>query len=45
MLYLVCEGDHRAASVVLGLDPQSLETRTTMAVGVYPDRLAFARKP
>lgn len=45
MVYLVCEGDHRMPSVVLGLDAQSLETRATMPVGVYPDRLAFSRGP
>jgi YVTN family beta-propeller protein len=42
-LYLVCEGDHTNKSVVLVLDPSTLETKSTMTVGVYPDRLAFAR--
>lgn len=41
-LYLVCEGDHVNKSVVLALDPSTLDTRSTMTVGVYPDRLAFA---
>lgn len=40
-LYLVCEGDHKTPSVVLVLDPSTLETRSSMKVGVYPDRLAF----
>lgn len=42
-LYLVCEGDHVNKSVVLVLDPSTLETRSSMTVGVYPDRLAFTR--
>jgi YVTN family beta-propeller protein len=41
-LYLVCEGDHVNKSVVLALDPTTLETKSTMTVGVYPDRFAFA---
>lgn len=41
-VYLVCEGDHVAKSVVLALDPSTLETKSTMNVGVYPDRFAFA---
>jgi DNA-binding beta-propeller fold protein YncE len=41
-VYLVCEGDHVNASVVLALDPSTLDTKTVMTVGVYPDRLAFA---
>lgn len=45
VVYLVCEGDHVKASVVLALDPATLETRATMNVGVYPDRIGFARKP
>ncbi len=40
-LYLVCEGDHVKPSVVLALDPETLETRSSMTVGVYPDRLAL----
>jgi YVTN family beta-propeller protein len=43
-LYVVCEGDHVAPSVVLAVDPSTLETRATMNVGVYPDRLAFVGK-
>lgn len=39
-VYLVCEGDHVNPSVVLALDSVSLETRATMTVGAYPDRLA-----
>lgn len=43
-LYLVCEGDHVNDSVVLALDPATLETRASIPVGVYPDRLAFRVK-
>lgn len=39
MLYVVCEGDHLTPSVVLALDPITLETRASLHVGVYPDRL------
>jgi YVTN family beta-propeller protein len=42
-LYLVCEGDHVNNSVILALDPSTLATKTSMTVGVYPDRLAFTR--
>lgn len=42
-VYLVCEGDHRSPGTVLALDPSTLETRATLSVGVYPDRLAFSR--
>jgi len=38
-LYLVCEGDHVAPGDVLVLDPDTLATRVTVRVGVYPDRL------
>jgi YVTN family beta-propeller protein len=44
-LYVVCEGDHKTASVVLALDPATLETRASMKVGTYPDRLAWRRGP
>ncbi len=44
-VYLVCEGDHLAPSVVLALDATTLETRATMPVGVYPDRLVIRRAP
>jgi YVTN family beta-propeller protein len=44
-LYLVCEGDHVAPGVVLALDPATLDTKSTMKVGVYPDRIAFGRGP
>lgn len=45
LLYVVCEGDHKTPSVVLALDPATLETRATIPVGVYPDRLAFVGPP
>jgi len=44
-LYLVCEGDHVKPSSVLALDPATLDTKSTLAVGVYPDRLALQRRP
>jgi len=40
-LYVVCEGDHVAPSVVVALDATTLDTKTSVKVGVYPDRLAF----
>lgn len=40
-LYVVCEGDHTKPSVILSLDPATLDTKATMPVGVYPDRLAI----
>lgn len=40
-LYVVCEGDHKEPGAVLALDPVTLETRSTMRVGVYPDRFAL----
>jgi hypothetical protein len=43
-LFVVCEGDHQQPSVVLALDRDSLETKATLPVGVYPDRLAIARE-
>jgi len=44
-LYVVCEGDHLTPSVVLVLDATTLETKATMPVGVYPDRLVVRRTP
>lgn len=44
-LYLVCEGDHVSPSVVLALDPTTLETKATMPVGAYPDRLLVLGAP
>jgi YVTN family beta-propeller protein len=43
VLYLVCEGDHQSESVVLALDPQTLEQVGSMPVGVYPDGLSITR--
>ncbi len=45
LLYVVCEGDHKKNSVILGLDPTTLETKATIDVGVYPDRMAFTGTP
>ncbi len=39
-LALVCEGDHTAPGKVLLLDPDTLETKSEAAVGVYPDSIA-----
>jgi DNA-binding beta-propeller fold protein YncE len=39
-LLVVCEGDHVAPGKLLTLDPDTLETRTTTEVGVYPDAMA-----
>lgn len=41
-LYLVCEGDHETDSVVLVLEPATLETLARIPVGVYPDGLVIA---
>jgi len=43
-LFVVCEGDHQAPSVVLALDAESLETKASLPVGVYPDRLVISRE-
>lgn len=43
-VFVVCEGDHKTPSVVLALDADSLETKASLPVGVYPDRLAIARE-
>ncbi len=42
-VWIVCEGDRKAPSVVLGLDRDTLATRVTFPVGVYPDRLILGR--
>lgn len=44
VIFVVCEGDHVAPSVVLALNATTLETERTFPVGVYPDRLAIARE-
>lgn len=38
-LLLVCEGDHVTPGKLLFLDPQTLETRVSLDVGVYPDKV------
>jgi hypothetical protein len=43
-LFVVCEGDHVTASIVLALDADTFETRAALPVGVYPDRLAVGRR-
>jgi hypothetical protein len=39
--FVVCEGDHVAASKVLEIDPVTLDTIRAFDVGAYPDVLAF----
>lgn len=41
-LYLVCEGDHQSDSVVVVLDPTTLDVVASIPVGVYPDALVIA---
>jgi DNA-binding beta-propeller fold protein YncE len=43
-LFVVCEGDHAAPSVVLALEPEAFTTLGTLSVGVFPDRLAVGRR-
>lgn len=38
-LLLVCEGDHLTPGKLLILDPQTLETRASLPMGVYPDKV------
>ncbi|HXJ19882.1 MAG TPA: hypothetical protein VMT03_06570 [Polyangia bacterium] len=41
-LFLVCEGDHYSVpGAVVQLDPATLAIVATVAVGIYPDRLAL----
>jgi len=40
-LYVVCEGDHVAPGSVVVIDLDSFEVKTTIQVGVYPDRIAL----
>lgn len=40
-LYVVCEGNHKEPGAILALDPSTLETRSSIRVGVYPDRFAL----
>jgi YVTN family beta-propeller protein len=44
-LHVVCEGDKASPGAVVTLDPDTLATRATMPVGVYPDRLVIIRAP
>ncbi|MEZ4309166.1 MAG: YncE family protein [Polyangiaceae bacterium] len=37
---LVCEGDHESPGKLLWLDPDTLETKQSATVGVYPDAIA-----
>lgn len=39
--FLVCEGDHVAPGAILEIDPVTLDTVRTFAVGAYPDVIAF----
>lgn len=38
-LWIVCEGDRVKPSVVLSLDRETLQTKRSLPVGVYPDRM------
>lgn len=40
-VYVVCEGDHKAAGAVVELDPKTLAVKRRWVVGVYPDGIAF----
>lgn len=42
---LVCEGDRVTPSHVLVLDPDTLETKQTWPVGVYPDKIVVVGEP
>jgi DNA-binding beta-propeller fold protein YncE len=44
-LHVVCRGNGSDPGRVLTLDPMTLETRASVTVGVYPDRLALVRRP
>lgn len=39
--FVVCEGDHVAPGKVLEIDPSTLATLRSFAVGAYPDVIAF----
>ncbi|MCC7536011.1 MAG: hypothetical protein IT379_07350 [Deltaproteobacteria bacterium] len=38
-VFVVCEGDHRGPGKIIALDPDSLEIRESIEVGVYPDAM------
>jgi len=40
-LRLVCEGDHYTPGAVVELDPSTLAIRSTVSVGIYPERLTL----
>ena len=41
-LLLVCEGDHYRPGAVVELDPNTLEIISSVAVGIYPERMSIA---
>jgi DNA-binding beta-propeller fold protein YncE len=41
-LFVTCEGDAQSPSVMVALDPETLETVATVPVGIAPDRLVLA---
>jgi hypothetical protein len=45
VVYLVCEGDQVSPSVVLSLDADTLATKLSLPVGVYPDRMVIGGAP
>jgi len=40
-LRLVCEGDHYRPGAVVELDPKTLEITSSVAVGLYPERMSI----
>jgi hypothetical protein len=42
---IVCEGDHVKPSHVMVIDPETLATKATWPVGVYPDKIVFVGSP
>ncbi len=44
-LYVVCEGDHVRPGNILVLDIDSLQIKTSVPVGIYPDRLVLEAVP
>ena len=41
-LRLVCEGDHYTPGAVVELDPATLAIKSSVSVGLYPERMAIA---
>jgi DNA-binding beta-propeller fold protein YncE len=43
-VYVVCEGDHRAAGNVVQIDPVTLRIVKSWTMGIYPDAIAFGEE-